>query len=799
MNIRLGILGLIACAAMVSCIQDIEPAGDRDNLRTASVPLNLNVMDVEIGYGEKSAASKAEGDAGTEDNTGSVVVETKIEAFWFIEYDADGRLIGEPKYYSSPDEVMVYLPDRNSDEIYKGIIFASIDKSLENSTLFSVDNCASLETLYSLYGTRANIEQDPADTELGYLVHGCFDIPGDILMSLANPISCILKRNVARFTFNFTNSVIVNGAEIYSIQLHNVPKEYYYYPNNKPVEYVDYIIDYSDNPIKYQGSGIPGAPGASEGTEGTAPQVSHTFYIPRNMQTPAEGLVSADVKTKNAIAPAKATYIELLGYDNSGSLLSFKFYPGKNMIDNFEIEENYSYNLTIEIKSYSASDDSRIDKVKKNVLKPSNCYIINPASKGYTSSIYAIPMTQLYRYWNEFATEKITDFSALGELEAEVIWQDQTSRAISFCNAEALEISDIGKVTVDEDAEGHGYLYFRTKGDVFGNVLVGVRQKKTPENPNPPYLWSWHLWITDYNPDEQVGKDWVTGQYIYDVTGGKVHRYIDRGATELWQGIGVYAQQNIYIMDRNLGAYTTDTNAAYAKLIGLDYQYGRKDPFPKNATQLYGIGGIGTDASFEPTPGSVIVHINERAASTDDAVKSPYTFYFYRYLNSNGSSWIQSHDWLNPNPYVSGYNRPWNNPKATNYNDYKKGIFDPCPPGWTLPQSNTWQNFYLIKNASNQNANWYSWGSNYFYIATNPGKEGDPRAYYPKGGGRNGLNNLDENVSCYMWSVNPSVTTATVMFHRNQNNGFSITSDGRYRQFGFQVRCIQEYANEKYE
>ncbi len=777
MNKRLGILVLMACAALASCVEAVEPDIEKGELRSVSVPVSLNVQDMELGYGVGPVASKAEG-------------ETEVTAFWFIEYDADGRLIGEPRYYDSPEDVLIFLPDQNSDEIYKGIVFASLDKDLEQSTLFSVDNFASLEKLYAQHETRLNVELDPTETETGYLVHGSFDIKWNTTSDASSPIVCRLKRNLVRLTFNFTNSVILNGAEIYSIQLHNVPKEYYYYPHNKPVEYVDYIIDYSENPIKYQSS--EGLDPSQNPDDPDAYQISHTFYIPRNMQTPAQGLSSSESKTKNTIAPAKATYIELLGYDKAGSLLSFRFYPGKNMTDNFELEENNSYTLSIVLKSYSATDDSRIDKVRKHVLEPANCYIINPAAKGYNSSLYAIPMAWMYKYWTQFATEKIPDFSALGDLEAEVIWQDQTSKVISFCNEEALEISDIGTVVIDETADDKGYLYVRTKGDVPGNILIGVREKATAENPDPPYLWSWHLWVTEYAPDEQAGKDWVDGKFIYEVTGGEVHRYIDKGTTILWREGGVY--ENKYLMDRNLGAITSDPAEGFAKVVGLQYQHGRKDPFPRNATQLYGIGGIGTSACFSPTPGSVIIHDSDRTSSMDEAINSPFTFYLETYVRDTDGWSHLNYDWLISNPYVSGYSRPWNNPEAINNIDYRKGIFDPCPPGWTVPRAGTWDNFLLANpnTAEYLKKNWVSSGGlYYFYISANPGKSGDPRAHYPLNGYRSGVGMSSENSEICIWGSTSSGSTGYSLVSQNHWSHHDAGYNS-YKQRGYGVRCIQE-------
>jgi hypothetical protein len=70
-----------------------------------------------------------------------------------------------------------------------------------------------------------------------------------------------------------------------------------------------------------------------------------------------------------------------------------------------------------------------------------------------------------------------------------------------------------------------------------GNALVAVKVGGVIK-------WSWHIWVTDYNPQ-----------------------------TNLWDphSAGGTTTQNIRFMDRNLGAVNN--------CLGMYYQWGRKDPF----------------------------------------------------------------------------------------------------------------------------------------------------------------------------------------------------------------------------
>lgn len=82
---------------------------------------------------------------------------------------------------------------------------------------------------------------------------------------------------------------------------------------------------------------------------------------------------------------------------------------------------------------------------------------------------------------------------------------------------------------------------FRT-GTQQGNALIGLFDTWGE------CVWSWHIWVTDYNPESSSQK---------------------------------YSSGDIF-MDRNLGAVGTDYTKVTA--CGLYYQWGRKDPFPYPAS-----------------------------------------------------------------------------------------------------------------------------------------------------------------------------------------------------------------------
>jgi hypothetical protein len=118
-----------------------------------------------------------------------------------------------------------------------------------------------------------------------------------------------------------------------------------------------------------------------------------------------------------------------------------------------------------------------------------------------------------------------------------------------------------------------------------GNAVVAVKVGSVIK-------WSWHIWVTDYNPQ-----------------------------TNLWdpRSAGGTTSQNIRFMDRDLGAMeAANTQAGH----GLHYQWGRKDPFlPHNDWN--------------------IIAVNSKT-TVEESIQHPNTYYYY--AASQPAHWLSQQD-----------------------------------------------------------------------------------------------------------------------------------------------------------
>ena len=172
-----------------------------------------------------------------------------------------------------------------------------------------------------------------------------------------------------------------------------------------------------------------------------------------------------------------------------------------------------------------------------------------------------------------------------------------------------------------------------------GNALIAVYDKANPNAEDAKVLWSWHLWCT---PVPQII------EYTAPRTG---HEYT--------------------IMDRNVGATTSTLGLVTTQ--GLQYQFGRKDPFTTSLDYDEEVAVFLRNVRSDSLP-----HLfsYEEPLTIAQAIGKPDVF-IHR-MNVSGGKWCETSEmkylWGNPEGQVEYF------PSLT-----VKTIYDPCPIGYKVP------------------------------------------------------------------------------------------------------------------
>lgn len=231
-----------------------------------------------------------------------------------------------------------------------------------------------------------------------------------------------------------------------------------------------------------------------------------------------------------------------------------------------------------------------------------------------------IAVRKAYAVWNTIPELKDTQPDLSGEVSAELLWQDKQSL--------------IQNITVQNSEENAVILVAVNNTQIEGNALIAVKIGDV-------IRWSWHVWVTTYNPEED-------------------------------NIVCVEGNNNITFMKYNLGALISENDKS-----GLFYQFGRNTPFigANNVVWKQNYNNIFRtvyDINNNPIDkNNFKVTTVKGVANLSNAVQQVLNFYLGTETNA--------FEWASTTNHIDTL---WVNANG------KKGIFDPSPAGWRVPAAN---------------------------------------------------------------------------------------------------------------
>ena len=807
-------LPALGAALLLSCTEkEPVPAGPvgGEAYVPATVSLNLTLSGEENG----TPKTRAIDDPGT-------VANTAIRNLCILQYKGtsdDAPLVGEVHYLR--DDV------DSEDEDYLNLNQIKLaDSQGEQHTLVILTNTfrqlPKVETLGEMLSLWRTVEGEP--DVFGHEGQG-EGFPNDrdyyqrmnaLAVTVVENDAVIkgtLRRSMARVNVEIINDG-TDGLQIRKVQLRNVSQKDYYVTDYSYIDANDEVQTLRSTP--FQDEYVPAFPmradyvakdwaGTNTAGDGTG-TATYRWYVPSNMRgTDANNTLPSE---KNLCPNAGgATYLYILArYGQDGDsdglndeLIEYKFYLGENLINNFDLNPNtsYSYRITFNGKGNTSTDRRVNDMGAVNFTVDANSYIVNPPAEGvrkYTFNVVHRPNI----FWGTPNGEDRYGLQA--QYSNNWIASTETWKAYILWSDVPYEMNDILTRKTGTGAGGYNDATQRVEltipSDITeGNIVVGV-WTDDPSN----ILWSWHIWITKYQPDDIQGHAPDAGTYIYSVESGEVHRYGGSAWTT-----GRY--KDGYAMDRNLGALDDRSNGNTPP--GFYYQFGRKDPFPGAYTvYTYNADGIRTTRAGDAVPKVAGSATGQNWKNVPYSVNNPRIYV-------TGSYYWTCGDVFNPVNY--DYSIVWQDP----YNGYRtdveeqgtnltKSVFDPCPPGWKVPVNGTWADFsgdgagssttsQTVKfqwgvetfNGRNRGTGRTYYPLTFYASKSNPTDSSIPTIFFPASGYRN-----DGGVMSYVgrdghyWSSSPvSVTDGFNLYFYSSSVSPSYV---RNRARGFLVRCVRE-------
>lgn len=301
-----------------------------------------------------------------------------------------------------------------------------------------------------------------------------------------------------------------------------------------------------------------------------------------------------------------------------------------------------------------------------------------------------------------------------------------------------------------------------------GNAVIGLY----PDAASDEAVWSWHIWITD-NTNQELA--------------AQAETYVLYETYETLYGAG-----STQMMDRNLGAIYKEDNAYARSFRAPLYQWGRKDPFPWGKT-IYDEQSVPITyiLAYKPvqTSGEKGQYAgytgNTRYATAHPEIfiaTTPQSSYDWCYGGGagNGPDYRNNELWGNPTGYTAGQNTT-------------KTLFDPCPPGWKMPNPYVFSSFFRSDAATATVSDGQTTATGTFVQGWNFLYNGSDATYYPGVGYRyDEFGIFSFQPSGYYWTSAPAPPSAFQAWAFGMTNTSISQRFADPRGFGLPVRCMRD-------
>ncbi|MCD8094508.1 MAG: DUF4906 domain-containing protein [Bacteroides sp.] len=502
----------------------------------------------------------------------------------------------------------------------------------------------------------------------------------DVNTTGAQDVRLMLKRLAAKVTVNWNYDVTVNNEQytLKQLLLQSVPRKFNYIPtpNEGDGSYPGEMDQYIALTATVD---APDELGTQKGT--------YSFWVPANVRADNPAVSSELLRTKDN-APSCSSFMEFEAVnsnpDNKNKKFRYRIYTGDDNPQNFSIKQNtdYIYNIKfahtdipVQDRRVTYVDPIPASQNNDNFVPTANCFMVKPGgSFCFDPFLFRRVESGVEKDVENTVLTGWTKGTRGGIRYVKVVWQtrengDTGDPVLGIANSGSDHTNIVELVgTNNAPLPTNGYtqpgdcrIYCRVAPNTIGgNGLTAAY------DANDKILWSWHLWVTDYNPDSRGGTS-------VDTPNKRKQKY------------SRFSSKNYPpMMDRNIGAqkgfvdYPEGNELERSRADGLGYSYGRKDP----------------------TLGSFSKEKRNKITITEGAVDGLLNMYApdgYSVISRDvTASSAQSVEWTFLNILKWGYSQ------SSAWNGDVKTFYDPSPQGWRVPPREVMVNFFDYENSSQE-------------------------------------------------------------------------------------------------
>ena len=657
-----------------SCEDKIDsPVVDPSEGKMVEVSLNIGFTNQEDGYalGTKSGVSSDKGVFSCELQPTAVTkgdASVKPDQLYNLEiqqYDQSGKRIGGMESAETKDigsAINVTLAETSDNDGCQLVIVAWG----KDNTTTRLGTSNTLKDVQKLFIDASVINNIPTNNmnQMPYVLHlKHVKVEDGSIKSLdGHDVRLLLKRLATRLTIKWHYEV--SGFTLNQIILQSIPLNYNVVAAPDEKETYPSLLDQYTN-IQLSENEIKN------------PDNTYSCWIPASVRGFNTASNSPLYRIK-ANAPTGSVYATFIAKSNSSSSkekLDYRVYLGGKDYSDFNLYGNTDYSYTVNFSHEGIPvNDYRVTYINpipasennENFVNTANCFMVAPGGAFCFNP---------YKYYID------------GEVEDNTLlqgWCDASSK-IQYVKVlwQTLENGDLGDPVLGtvNAPDDHTNIVDIKYGDSFETARIYCRVAPNTTggsgviaayDKDDNILWSWHIWVTDYNPDP-------TGNTSVDTPASKrKQKYnTNRGTSQF------------PIMDRDLGAmagYTglPDSEVEKSKTNGFHYEWGRKDPFPSSYTQevirVINITDLNSPIKnflnlYEPD--GVTYHpweIKDELVSFRDAYKNPTNLY----------QKVGNTRWCNNDGDI----------KTAWGGSSNKTVHDPCPAGWRITLAENYELFF---------------------------------------------------------------------------------------------------------